>query len=176
MSNNMPGTHPYPPSKSVWLSSVEHKRWYFEECWFSLTFNVWTKKTKKQVGTKTAWLSTILQNIFFYVPECIKYNGTQWKSKPFGYQHSLKYLLLCFTEQRKAYRFETWGRVNNDRMFIFEWIIPLSTENKSVNLGMLWVHLSAFYDTSAKGNSTCLFSEGSLQLGHLRLKFLHFLA
>ncbi len=43
-----------------------------------------------------------------------------------GYKLSSKYLPLCSAEQRNSYRFETtWGWVNNDRIFIFGWTIPL---------------------------------------------------
>jgi len=31
-----------------------------------------------------------------------KYNGSQWELKLFGYQHSLKYLLLCSADERNA--------------------------------------------------------------------------
>ncbi len=44
----------------------------------------------------------------------------------FGYWHSSKYLSLCSAEQRNPYRFgTTWGGVNDDRIFIFGWTIPL---------------------------------------------------
>ncbi len=41
------------------------------------------------------------------------------------FPHS-EYLPLCLAEQRHSYRFETtWGWVNDDRIFIFGWTIPL---------------------------------------------------
>ncbi len=44
------------------------------------------------------------------------------------FPHSSEYLPLCSAEQRNSYRFETtWGWVNDDRIFIFGWIIPLIT-------------------------------------------------
>ncbi len=43
-----------------------------------------------------------------------------------GYKLSSKYLPLCSAEQRNSYRFGTTsGRVNDDRIFIFGWTIPL---------------------------------------------------
>ncbi len=42
------------------------------------------------------------------------------------YKLSSKYLPLCSAEQRHSYRFgTTWGWVNDDRIFIFGWTIPL---------------------------------------------------
>ncbi len=39
--------------------------------------------------------------------------------------------LLCSAEQRHSYRFgNTWGWVNDDRIFIFGWTIPLNREIK----------------------------------------------
>ncbi len=44
-----------------------------------------------------------------------------------GYKLSSKYLPLCSAEQRHSYRFgTTWEWVNDDRIFIFGWTIPLS--------------------------------------------------
>ncbi len=43
-----------------------------------------------------------------------------------GYKLSSEYLPLCSAEQRHSYRFgTTWGWVNDDRIFIFGWTIPL---------------------------------------------------
>ncbi len=40
--------------------------------------------------------------------------------------HSSEYLPLCSAEQTHSYRFgTTWGWVNDDRIFIFGWTIPL---------------------------------------------------
>ncbi len=40
-----------------------------------------------------------------------------------------KYLLLCTTEEITSYRFgTTWGWVNNNRIFIIGWTIPLSLQ------------------------------------------------
>ncbi len=44
------------------------------------------------------------------------------------FPHSSEYLPLCSAEQRHSYRFgTTWGWVNDDRIFIFGWTIPLTT-------------------------------------------------
>lgn len=34
------------------------------------------------------------------------YNDGQWDSVLFGYEHSFKYLLLCFAEEQASYRFK----------------------------------------------------------------------
>ncbi len=42
------------------------------------------------------------------------------------FTHCSEYLPLCSAEQRHSYRFvTTWGWVNDDRLFIFGWTIPL---------------------------------------------------
>ncbi len=52
-------------------------------------------------------------------------NGDQ---KKFGYQHSSKYFILCLREERNSYRFgTTWRWVNEDRIFMFELIIPFAS-------------------------------------------------
>jgi len=52
-----------------------------------------------------------------------------WKSMEFGSNRSSKYLRLCSAEERNSYRFATtWGWVNDDRIFIFGWSIPLSIQ------------------------------------------------
>jgi len=51
----------------------------------------------------------------------------------FGYQHSLNHHLLCSTEERNLYRFETtWGWVNGDTISIFVWTIPFTCKVCSV--------------------------------------------
>ncbi len=48
-----------------------------------------------------------------------------------GYKLSSKYRPLCSAEQRRSYRFgTTWGSVNDDRIFIFGWTIPLMNRSK----------------------------------------------
>ncbi len=61
-------------------------------------------------------LKSVLGPIEYFCP----YYGSQWNLKPFGYQHSSKYLLLCFTENRKPYRFE-----KHEVICIFGWTMPL---------------------------------------------------
>ncbi len=44
------------------------------------------------------------------------------------FPHSSEYLPLCSAEQTHSYRFGiTWGWVNDDRIFIFGWTIPLTS-------------------------------------------------
>jgi len=53
-----------------------------------------------------------------------------------GLVHPKCYLPLCSTEERNSYRFgTTWGWVNDDRIFIFGWTIPLRRQHwpKTVN-------------------------------------------
>ncbi len=45
----------------------------------------------------------------------------------FGYHYFSKYIFLCSAGVRNSYRFErTWGWVNDDRIFIFGWTVPLN--------------------------------------------------
>ncbi len=56
--------------------------------------------------------------------------GVNGDQKPSGYEHSSKYLLLCWGEQRNSYRFRTTrGWVNDDSIFIFGWTIPLKSHH-----------------------------------------------
>jgi len=64
----------------------------------------------------------------------------------FGSNPSSKYLQLCSADERNSYRFATtWGWVNDGRIFIFGWSIPLidnvlrakGTENGKQN----WIDL-----------------------------------
>ncbi len=98
-------THPQVvPNLYECLCSAEHKGRYSEEC-------------GKQ-SSSGAPLTSIV--IFFPIMEV---NGAP---KQPGYKLSSEYLPLCSAEQRNSYRFgTTWGWVNDDRIFIFGWIIPL---------------------------------------------------
>ncbi len=70
--------------------------------------------------TEQFWGTTDFHSIFFPTMEV---NGAL---KQPGYKLSSKYLPLCSAEQRHSYRFgTTWGWVNDDRIFIFGWTIPL---------------------------------------------------
>ncbi len=77
--------------------------------------NVFVLLNTKEDILKNEGNRTVLIIVFFLL---------LWKSMvP---QNSLKYLPLC-SEQTHSYRFgTTWGWVNDDRSFIFEWTIPLS--------------------------------------------------
>ncbi len=51
-----------------------------------------------------------------------------------GYQPSSKYLVLCYSEERKSYRFGmTWGCVNDDRILIFGWTIIFSKNRENLS-------------------------------------------
>ncbi len=70
--------------------------------------------------TEQFWGTIDFHSIFFPTMEV---NGAP---KQPGYKLSSKYLPLCSAEQRHSYRFgTTWGWVNDDRIFIFGWTIPL---------------------------------------------------
>ncbi len=87
------------------LCSAEHKGRYSEEC------------------GKQSSSGAPLTSIVFFFPT-MKVNGAP---KQPDYKLSSKYLPLCSAEQRHSYRFgTTWGWVNDDRIFIFGWTIPLS--------------------------------------------------
>ncbi len=71
--------------------------------------------------TEQFWGTIDFHSIFFPTMEV---NGAP--EQP-GYKLSSKYLPLCSAEQLNSYRFgTTWGWVNDDRIFIFGWTIPLS--------------------------------------------------
>ncbi len=99
-------THPQVvPNLYECVCSAEHKVRYSEE---------WGKQS-----SSGAPLTSI---VFFFPP--MEVNGAP---KQPGYKLSSKYLPLCSAEQTHSYRFgTTWGWVNDDRIFIFGWTIPLS--------------------------------------------------
>ncbi len=96
-------THPQlVPNLYECLCSAEHKGRYSEEC-----------GNRAVLGHH--WL--------FFFPN-MEVNGAP---KQPGYKLSSKYLPLCSAEQRHSYRFgTTWGWVNDDRILIFGWTIPLN--------------------------------------------------
>ncbi len=70
--------------------------------------------------TEQFWGTIDFHSIYF---PSIEVNGAP---KQPGYKLSSKYFPLCSAEQRHSYRFGiTWGWVNDDRIFIFGWTIPL---------------------------------------------------
>ncbi len=97
-------THPQVvPNLYECLCSSEHKGRYSEEC-----------------GKQSSSGAPLTSIIFFPTMEV---NGAQKQS---GYKLSSKYLPLCSTEQRHSYSFGTTrGWVNDDRIFIFGWTVPL---------------------------------------------------
>ncbi len=96
-------THPQVvPNLYECLCSAEHKRKIFWRKFVTRLF--WGTSI---VGKKIRWKSMMPQNCCF--------------------PHSSEYLSLCSAEQRHSYRFgTTWGWVNDDRIFIFGWTIPLN--------------------------------------------------
>ncbi len=71
--------------------------------------------------TEQFWGTIDFHSIFFPTMEV---NGAP---KQPDYKLSSKYLPLCSAEQRNSYRFgTTWGWVNDDRIYIFGWTIPLT--------------------------------------------------
>ncbi len=98
-------THPrVVPNLYECLCSAEHKGRYSEEC------------------GKQSSSGEPLTSIVFFFPT-MEVNGAP---KQLGYKLSSKYLPLCSAEQRNSYRFGTTrGWVNDDRIFIFGWTIPL---------------------------------------------------
>ncbi len=97
-------THPQVvPNLNECLCSAEHKGRYSEEC-----------------GKQSSSGAPLTSRVFFF--PTMQVNGAP---KQPDYKLSSKYLPLCSAEQR--YRSgTTWGWVNDDRIFIFGWTIPLS--------------------------------------------------
>ncbi len=97
---------PSSSSKPVWMCLL---------CWTQrkIFWRMWE--------TEQFWGTIDFHSIFFPTMEV---NGAP---KQPGYKLSSKYLPLCSAEQRNSYRFgTTWGWVNDDRIFIFGWTIPLN--------------------------------------------------
>ncbi len=89
------------------VCSAEHKGRYSEEC------------------GKQSSSGAPLTSIVFIFPS-MEVNGAP---KQCGYKLSSKYLPVCSEEQTHSYRFgTTWDWVNDDRIFIFGWTIPLSVK------------------------------------------------
>ncbi len=83
-------------------------------CWTQRKMFCWMWETEQFWGTID------LYSIFFPTME------VNCAPKQPGYKLSSKYLSLCSAEQRNLYRFgTTWGWVNDDRIFLFGWTIPL---------------------------------------------------
>ncbi len=100
------------------LSSFTLK--YFQTC-----MNVFVLNTKEDI-LKNVWIWAVLgwhwPPLYFYFPTM----EVNVAPKQPGYKLSSEYLPLC-SEQTHSYRFgNTWGWVNDDSIFIFEWTIPLS--------------------------------------------------
>ncbi len=99
-------THPQVvPNLNECVCSAEHKGRYSEEC-----------------GKQSSSGAPLTSRVFFF--STMEVNGAP---KQPGYKLSSEYLPLCSAEQRHSYRFgTTWGWVNDDRIFIFGWTIPLN--------------------------------------------------
>ncbi len=107
-------THPQVvPNLFECVCSAEHKGRYSEE---------WGKQSSSGAP---------LTYIVFFFPT-MEVNGAP---KQPDYKLSSEYLPLCSAEQRHSYRFgTTWGWVNDDRIFIFVWTIPLGQGSPSLVL------------------------------------------
>ncbi len=103
----------------------------------------WTqRKTFWRMWETEQFWGTIDFHSFFFPMDV---NGAP---KQPGYKLSSEYLPLCSAEQRHSYRFgTTWGWVNDDRIFIFGWTIPLSPfaglhicsrMSRHLNMAPLW--------------------------------------
>ncbi len=90
------------------ICSAEHKGRYFEESLYGGTIDFHSRRKKNTMEVNGA-------------PELL------------CFPHSSEYLPLCSAEQTHSYRFgSTWGWVNDDRIFIFGWTIPLSVLGNKV--------------------------------------------
>ncbi len=70
------------------------------------------------------------------------------------FPHSSEYLPLCSAEQTHSYRFgTTWEWVNDNTIFLFWWIIPLSASFRHLRCTIfffefsMWTHYSLYYTT-----------------------------
>ncbi len=112
---------PSSSSKPVWMSlfcwtqrKIFWRMWETEPFWGTIDFH------------------SIWNTIVFFFPT-MEVNGAP---KQPGYKLSSKYLPLCSAEQRNSYRFgTTWGRVNDDRIYIFGWTIPLISKRSTIGWG-----------------------------------------
>ncbi len=119
-------THPQVvPNLYECVCSSEHKGRYSEEC------------------GKQSSSGAPLTSIVFFFPT-MEVNGAP---KQPDYKLSSKYLPLCSAEQRTSFRFgTTWGWVNDDRIFIFGWTIPLSAEHSVFSrLNGYIIHVMSYY-------------------------------
>ncbi len=75
-----------------------------------------------------------------------------------SFPHSSEYLPLCSAEQRHSYRIgTTWGWVNDDRIFIFGWTIPLTGVNMKLNTNLhSWINKDKISFASTKVHSASL--------------------
>ncbi len=98
-------THPQiVPNLYECVCSAEHKWRYFEEC-----------------GKQSSSGSPLTSIVFFF--PTMKVNDAP---KQLDYKLSSNSLPLRLSQQRNSYRFGTiWGWVNDDRIYIFGWTIPL---------------------------------------------------
>ncbi len=70
------------------------------------------------------------------------------------YTLSSEYLPLCSAEQTHSYRFgNTWGWVNNDRIVMFEWTIPLKEHSPRVKR-LSFTVFESIQPISGSGGST----------------------
>ncbi len=102
-------THPQVVPKVVWMSLF---------CWTQrkIFWRMWE--------TEQFWGTIDFHSIFFPTME------VNDAPKQPGFKLTSKYLPLCSAEQRHSCRFgTTWGWVNDDRIFIFGWTIPLITHH-----------------------------------------------
>ncbi len=107
----------FPFSKSGWWFILPSSAKEEEETFLSFEH---TNPILKNVGNQTVDGS-------HWLPFCLHIMEVNGDQKLFGYQHSSKYHLLCLTEERNSYRFgATWGWVNDDRIFIFGWVLYFS--------------------------------------------------
>ncbi len=125
--------------KSTMITSIQFKvRKLYHYAWsslkgcFHLKINILSSFTHRHVAPNLCTFFSVKSRkihfekwliVLVFFPHTIELSG-YWKQ--FGYQNSSKYLLLCSAEKRKSHRFRTtWEQVNDDRYFIFGWIIPL---------------------------------------------------
>ncbi len=140
---------------SVWkIKGIVHQKikiiyslfTHHQPVWMSLF--CWTQRKIfwRMWETEQFWGTIDFHSIFF------SHYGSQWCPKQPDYKLSSTYIPLCSAEQRNSYRFGiTWGWVNDDRIFIFGWTIPLRKE------GFTDVHLVVYSDRVSMKSKAIIF-------------------
>ncbi len=102
----------------IWLMGCYSPSSSSKVVWISLFCRTQSKIFWRQFVTRLFW------GTMDFHSRKKKYYGSQWCPRTALFPTF--FIPLCSAEQRHAYRFGTiWGWVNDDRIFVFWWTIPL---------------------------------------------------